>query len=86
MRDKHSPCKFTDEQLEFLKDIFTPRCCHNSGEHDPTHFVSYRQKARAFDRGRELLGFGEVTVDELIPEENCYWCNRESEATKKEKT
>ena len=72
---------FTEEQIKFLKDIFTPRCCHMTGMHDPTHFeekkyVCSDQKAEAFDRGRKLLGFGEVTVNDPIPKEDCFWCNR----------
>lgn len=75
---------FTNAQIDFLKDIFTPRCCHTTGLHDPMHFEKKRfvcelQKAEAFDRGRELLGFGEVTPDEAIPKKDCGWCNRKQE-------
>jgi hypothetical protein len=72
--------KFTKKQLKFLEDIFTPRCCHVTGEHDSLHFEDKKyvcdiQKREAFDRGRELLGFGQVTIDDPIPGEDCYWCN-----------
>lgn len=33
---------FTPEQLDFLVDIAKPRCCHVTGEHDPTHFAAGR--------------------------------------------
>lgn len=33
---------FTPEQLDFLVDIARPRCCHVTGEHEPTHFATGR--------------------------------------------
>lgn len=33
---------FTADQLAWLVDIATPRCCHTTGEHDPNHFVDGR--------------------------------------------
>ena len=70
---------FGGEQLAYLKDLFTPRCCHTTGMHDPRHFVDKQyvcndQKAEAFDRGRELLGFGEVTPEDAIPADDCGRC------------
>lgn len=72
---------FTEEQLSFLKKVLTPYCCHVSGLHDPVHFkekqyVCEKQKAKCYDRLRELLGFGAVTVDEPVPAPGCYWCER----------
>ena len=86
----NSKPEFTDKQLTFLKDIFTPRCCHITGMHDPQHYekkkyVCLDQKAKAYDRGRELLGFGEVTPEEAIPKENCFWCNRKKADEKQAK-
>ena len=37
-----SEMAFTPEQLAWLVDIARPRCCHVTGEHDPTHFVNGR--------------------------------------------
>jgi hypothetical protein len=37
-----SEMAFTPEQLAWLVDVARPRCCHVTGEHDPTHFAAGR--------------------------------------------
>ena len=59
---------FTDEQLAWLADIATPRCCHATGEHNPRHFldkryVCYDQLAEVAYRLREALGLDGEPVD-----------------------
>ena len=51
----------TDEQLAWLADIATPRCCHTTGEHDPSHFkerkfVCRDQLSEVAYRLRDALG------------------------------
>lgn len=72
---------FTDEQLAWLRDLLTPRCCHISGMHDPVHYTEKKyvcesQKNGCYDRIREALNFGKVTPEEAIPRLNCPMCNR----------
>lgn len=59
---------FTAEQLAWLVDIARPRCCHTTGEHDPTHFATQRyvchgQLAEVAYRLREALGCPDEPVD-----------------------
>ena len=59
---------FTDEQLAWLADIATPRCCHATGEHNPRHFldkryVCYDQLAEVAYRLREALELNDVPKD-----------------------
>lgn len=71
--------KFTKEQMEFLREILTPPCCHVSGEHDPTHFrekparVCYIQKQVAYDHALVMLRIGSVPGKS---KKNCYWCSK----------
>lgn len=51
----------TAEQMDWLLDIARPRCCHTTGEHDPTHFkyqvfVCREQLAEIAFRLRVALG------------------------------
>ena len=32
---------FSDEQLEWIRELMRPPCCHVTGEHDPTHMARY---------------------------------------------
>lgn len=71
--------KFRREQLEFLRDLLLPRCCHVTGMHDPGHFeekkyVCELQKRDAFDRARMLLGFKKISPSDPVSKEKCYWC------------
>ena len=55
---------FTDEQLTWLADIATPRCCHATGAHDPRHFLDHLyvcrdQLAEVAYRLREALGLND---------------------------
>lgn len=59
---------FTDEQLAWLVDIATPRCCHTTGEHDPKHFLERKyvcrgQLAEVAYRLREALGLDAEPLD-----------------------
>lgn len=55
---------FTAEQLAWLADIATPRCCHTTGMHDPNHFAEGRyvcsyQLAEVAWRLRAALDLGD---------------------------
>ena len=69
--------KFTKEQLDWLRSILKPSCCHVSGEHDPKHFeeqpkrICYIQKYKAYDKAMKALRFAPMTG---IPEDECGWC------------
>lgn len=59
---------FTDEQLAWLADVATPRCCHTTGEHNSKHFVERKyvcrgQLSEVAYRLREALGLDDEPVD-----------------------
>jgi hypothetical protein len=68
---------FTSEQLNWLKEMLTPSCCHTSGEHNPTHFeenpekLCYLQKYKTYDRICNELGFKDIIAR---PDPKCGWC------------
>lgn len=56
------------EQVNWLIDIARPRCCHNSGDHDPRHFAEHRfvcqdQLANVAYRLRVALGCTDILAD-----------------------
>ena len=78
---RNSAPEFTEEQIEWLKDMLTPRCCHTSGMHDPCHYTEQKyvcksQKAECYDHTRLSLGMGRATPQEAIPSKSCSRCNK----------
>ena len=67
--------EFTEQQLEYLAEIFALPCCHVSGMHDPTHYekglVCESQMAKAWKHAMKALGL-EPTVKS---QDGCYWCS-----------
>lgn len=85
-----SEMAFTPEQIAWLADIATPRCCHTTGEHNPEHFAQRKfvcrdQLSEVAYRLRVALGVGAVAdmghyeahwVDpsEALSRAGCRWC------------
>jgi len=73
---------FTGEQLQYLKQILMPPCCHVSGLHDPMHFrddryICEKQKAKGFDNAWQTLFGKEIEPQDVPPRKGCGWCNGE---------
>lgn len=71
--------RFSREQLAYLRDLLTPRCCHVTGMHDPQHFddkkyVCELQMSTAYLRARHDLGFGKPKPADAVPVSDCGWC------------
>jgi len=71
--------QLTKEQLDFFREILTPKHCHVTGCHNPNHFeqgkyVCEIQKRECYDKLREILGFGDVHSHESYFNPNCYYC------------
>lgn len=74
-------------QMEWLRTMLIPSCCHTSGAHDPRHFIERRsvcthQKAGCYDRLRRALGLGDVTPHEATSREECIWCHQDPATTR----
>ena len=71
---------FSAEQLTWLTDMLTPRCCHTVGLHDGHHFREQRyvcelQMAKQYHALRVALGLRPIPEPaEAISEEGCFWC------------
>lgn len=71
---------FTEEQLQYLKQILVPPCCHVSGLHDPMHFredryICEKQKAKGFDNAWQTLFGKKIEPQDIPPRKDCGWCN-----------
>lgn len=79
---------FTPEQLQYLRQLLQPTCCHVTGTHDPTHFqrdpsrLCTIQKADAWDRAVAWLG---IAHDRAVSSKTCGWCARAREAAEAER-
>ena len=76
---------FTTEQLAWLEEMLTPRCCHIVGLHDSSHFeedqyVCEYQMTDRYQALREALGLS-TTVDPktVVEADNCSWCRIEQQ-------
>lgn len=87
-----NPVDFTPAQLEWLRQMLTPRCCHVSGDHDPTHFKERRyvceiQQAERYRALRAALNLGDAKPEEAIEADGgCGWCEYHREKAAKEAT
>ena len=78
------PLTFTEQQVEWLADVLTPRCCHTTGLHNPDHFVD--QAFICADQWRDSahrlvkqLGIEDrFTVESARPTEGCRSCERDA--------